>query len=140
MEEKYVEIRGSVSVVTYNPDGKGNDKYVESRGSSWVVTFNPEGSGLMLLVNRGIACEGHTQVFSAHCTNTPENEDVRAEVASKDYGKTIDNFCTLMRSMDDWIGKEAMGAVFCVFLIKKIAAGAEARYYARRESRQKEKA
>jgi hypothetical protein len=101
-------------------------------GDVWRVKFNPEGGGLMLCVDRGIPCEGHTQVFSAHVTNNPDWSDVVAELQDKRYKEQIDNFVTLMQSMgQEWHTKEAMGAVFCTALIKRIAENAEKRMYDR---------
>src|SRR6185295_268877 len=110
------------------------------------VQFNSEGGGLLLCVDRGIPCEGHTQVFSAHCTNTPEGQDVIAELTEhRDwYKKRWDAFVTLMHSMGkpdmsritDWSVKEAVAAVFCTYMIRSIAEASEKRWEKRMESRE----
>ena len=41
---------------------------------------NPHGTGLMMMVERGIPCAENTQLFSAHCTNTPDEESVFDEL------------------------------------------------------------
>lgn len=102
------------------------------------VQFNREGGGLQLCVDRGIPCEGHTQVFSAHCTNTPDAEDIAAELKEfgEHYQKQWAAFAELMHSMNspsvlkrdtDWATKEAIASIFCCWLIKQIAQGAEKR-------------
>ncbi len=115
-------------------------------GTPLRVEFNPAGGGLMLCVDRGIPCEGHTQVFSAHCTNTPEPEDVVAELTEfgGHYKYQWVAFVELMHAMQapekdwqrqtDWTTKEAISAVFCVYFIKQIAQAAEKRQEKRWEA------
>lgn len=104
--------------------------YFEIPKTFWQVKFNPEGGGLMLCVGRGIPCEGHTQVFSAHATNTPDVEDIHKELEcnGEKYATEIDAFCLLMQAMTDWEVKEALGAVFCTSLIRRITKNAENRW------------
>ncbi len=113
--------------------------YVQIDKTPLAVTSNPEGGGLMLLVNRGISCEGHTQVFSAHCTNTPDMLDVKAEIVENltFYQTAWDAFVDLMQSMSStnplqwetpWETKEALSSVFCCWLIRHIAHRAEKRW------------
>lgn len=93
--------------------------------TGWYLTYNPQGGGLLLCVPRGIPCEGHTQVFSAHCTNNPEIPDVAAALESYNWGEEIDRFCLFMQAVGCWETKEAIGAVFCAALIRRIANKAE---------------
>lgn len=114
--------------------------------SSWNVGFNPVGGGLALTVDRGITCEGHRQMFTAHCTNTPEFEDIKvvAEEYRKEWVEAIDKFCELLHAYpkikknirsqfldDNWVAKEHIAAIFCVDLIKEIAKRAEDRFCSR---------
>lgn len=106
-------------------------EYVEIPGSQWYVTFNPFGEGLALCVPRGINCVNHTQVFTGHCTNTPDWQDVLAEIDANavKYSNQIDAFCTLMGMMNtNWATKEAISGVFCTALIKEIASASEERW------------
>lgn len=107
-------------------------------GTPLRVEFNPAGGGLMICVDRGIPCEGHTQAFSAHCTNTPEPEDVVAELTEygEHYKQQWNAFVELMQSMTGsnglstaicWPTKEAISAVFCTYFVKQIAQAAEKR-------------
>ena len=49
-------------------------------GTPLSFAVNPHGTGLMMLAERGIPCAENTQLFSAHCTNTPDDESVFDEL------------------------------------------------------------
>lgn len=99
----------------------------------WSVGFNPFGDGLILYVDRGISCEMHTQVFSAHTTNTPSFEYVKAVIDSRkdEFVQAIDTFVDFLRSFpkmglcQDWNIKEMFAAMFSQYLIREIARDAE---------------
>ena len=68
--------------------------------SGWRIGFNPYGEGLVLLVDRGINCENHTQIVSIHTTNTPSTEDVRDAVEKYKpvLIPAIEKFCDFVKS------------------------------------------
>lgn len=106
---------------------------------SWSVGFNPVGGGLSIRLDRGIPCEGHRQIFTAHCTNTPEIEDV--EFVIKEYkdewGEAVEAFIALLNAYPKtlkckssiketkWPSREHIASIFCVDLIAEIAQRAE---------------
>ncbi|KKN05618.1 hypothetical protein LCGC14_1085590 [marine sediment metagenome] len=107
--------------------------------SAWMVGFNPVGEGLALKLNRGIICEGHVQLFTAHCTNTPEPEDVEFIVNEykDEWQGAVDNFVAFMRAyprtactssdfkQDKWESRDHIGSIFCWDLIREIAKRSE---------------
>jgi hypothetical protein len=108
--------------------------------SGWRVGLNPYGEGLLLLVDRGIPCEGHVQVFSAHTTNTPEIRDIEVVISERrdELGHAIINFTELMRTFPlcsleynritrdrAWHTTEAIASIFCNHMISSIAKDAE---------------
>lgn len=95
----------------------------------WRIEYNPFGGGLVLLVDRGISCEGHTHAISAHCTNTPSMEVVSSYIEEnrEDIVKQIEAFVEFQQALGDrWGLKEGIAALFCTALIREIAGGAEA--------------
>jgi hypothetical protein len=99
--------------------------------SGWHLTHNPEGGGLMLCINRGIACEGHTQILSSHTTNTPSLQTVQAIVDREGPAlvRQIDAFVNFMDSLKDRYLKEHIGLLFAHYLVKSIADTAENREF-----------
>jgi hypothetical protein len=105
--------------------------------SSWRVVGNPSGSGLALEVDRGINCEFHCQVVSAHATNTPEKEDVEKAVEELRPAlvKAIEAFVEFMHALGDaWAFKETIGLLFQRRLLDTVLERAEENYYKRLES------
>lgn len=95
----------------------------------WNVHYNPFGCGLVLAVDRGVNCENHTHIISAHCTNTPDMATVEKYVEDnrKALTEKINAFVELMHNMDgDWDQKEGIAALFCTYLIRKITNDCEA--------------
>lgn len=97
---------------------------------NWRITYNPEGGGLMLCIDRGIPCEGHTQIVSYHTTNTPSIETVNAVVGElrEHLKEQIGAFVDFMRAMkSEWTLKEHVGLLFAHHVLKTIADAAETR-------------
>jgi hypothetical protein len=94
----------------------------------WRVTLNPEGAGLMLCIDRGIPCEGHTQVVSYHTTNTPAIETVEAVVGElrERFKGEIGAFVDFVRALKSaWELKEHVGLLFAHHVLGIIAEAAE---------------
>lgn len=105
----------------------------------WRIGWNPFGSGLVLLVDRGISCENHTQVFSFHATNTPELEDVEEAVNAlkPEFEHAIDSFVDFMRAAKHALpdeNRESIAAIFSLSLLGKIVGLSETNMH-RREAR-----
>lgn len=94
---------------------------------AWSIVYNPEGNGLMLKIWRGISCENHCQVISAHTTNTPNLEAVAkiVEIYKVEIDKAIDGFIEFMQSLGNWDFKDTVGVLFCNHLIRFIARESE---------------
>lgn len=108
-------------------------KRFEIKGTPLWVEFNPKGDGLLLCVPRGIPCEGHVQLFSAHTSNTPEGSFIIAELeANATYYKHLwGSLCSFMDDIGYGSGKdfrEDIGALTCNWIIRKIAENAEKAY------------
>lgn len=81
----------------------------------WKVTANPYGQGLALLIERGIACEQHTQIVSRHNGYTPGKHQVQKAVDQHDrvISERINSFVEFMRAHDGaWEFKESIGLLF----------------------------
>lgn len=107
-------------------------KWYVSLNHSWVVTLNPEGDGLALLVQRGIACENHTQVVTVHTTNTPGEAAVR-RVVERDrelLNRQIDGFVAFTHTFgwavpENACFKESVGLLFQRHLLWYVAVEAQ---------------
>ena len=104
--------------------------YVELSCFSWRVQHNPEGAGLMLVVERGIPCEAHSQVLSVHTTNTPSLATVKKVVEREmsTIKDRINAFVDLSKTYgwgEDKFFKEAIAILFKQHLLATIATWAE---------------
>lgn len=102
---------------------------------AWHVGYNPIGEGLALFVDRGIPCEFHRQIISAHCTNTPEKDDIQwvVDTYRDEWATSINNFIMFVNSLhksngSENVNYEAYSSLFCTTLIKEIASRAEQRF------------
>lgn len=94
---------------------------------------SPYGSDVLLLVDRGIPCEAHTEVFSAHVTNQPDEEDLqevlneRAPYITTAYSSLLN----IVKEMPfhynerDWSFQNNMMGMFFKKLVSAIAIQAE---------------
>lgn len=90
---------------------------------SLTIQGNPFGAGLMLRVDRGIPCAEHTQVFSAHSTDTPDQEDVVKAMAERgaEWQTEATVFIEYIRNSKATKDvKEAIAGAFFVDLIGRI--------------------
>lgn len=79
------------------------NQYVEIKNTPLSMTPNLFGGGWLLLCSRGINCEFHTQVVSAHATNTPDPEDVSAVVEKHlpAIQKSWSGFCDMVKGWNE---------------------------------------
>jgi len=65
------------------------------------VDISPYGGDVLLIVERGIPCESHAEVFSAHVTNCPDLEDIRDALKGLDASikASYDSFIALVNSI-----------------------------------------
>lgn len=98
---------------------------------SLTIQPNPFGAGLMLKIERGIPCAEHTQIFSAHSTDTPHEEDVKR--ALDEHGlhwqaeaTAFIEFIRISQANHDV--KEALAGAFFVDLIGRITGEAYKNY------------
>jgi hypothetical protein len=89
------------------------------------VSFTPGqfGAGVMMFLERGIPCAEHTQVFSAHTTDSPDIEDIRKAVEkNKDsLNKQMGAFVDLANALGHTPATESIADVFFGDLVRRVA-------------------
>lgn len=98
----------------------------------WSIRKTNVSGDWCLVVYRGIACEGHTQIASFHTMNGPEAEDIQAEVdANKEQiDKQIESFInhvSVMGHEGDYA--DTVGILFYQQLLKSILIPACKRWH-----------
>lgn len=104
---------------------------------NWSIIPHPTGTGIALELWRGIPCEGHVQIFTAH-ENTVEDIEARARevvAANKEsIEKAIDGFVNMVHGLGKlggvgasvpWAVRDILGGAFCQTLVNWIRDEAE---------------
>lgn len=114
------------------------DTWEDEFGNWSIVLFGPlriqpnhYGAGLAMTVDRGIPCAEHTQIFSAHSTDTPEKQDVLKAIEEhgaewKEEATAFIGFLKMFKTHQST--REAIAAVFFVDFIGRITAEAYQHY------------
>ncbi len=108
---------------------ENDDFYFDLGYGNYKIVRSPYGTGIGLLIDRGIICEFHQQIFTAHTGNYYETEAILKYLENRKavLQKTLINFVEGVLCRDDtrldfsWDTKEAFGALFFTMFIKEVA-------------------
>jgi len=101
------------------------------------IFSSPFGSDLLLSIYRGINCENHCQILSAHCTNVPDEEDVKAVV--KEHKEQYDQIFEGIIASQHIPGGEEAGLILLQGIMRQIAEESEKRWWDRQIKEEKER-
>lgn len=100
--------------------------------SPWRIALAQQGSGIALLVDRGIACEGHVHCLTKHTQNHVSywTAEKAVEKVGRELGKQIDAFCEFQRSLPfnnraAEALKDSVGVLFMQYLLEVIVGECE---------------
>ena len=86
--------------------------------SNFRIAFCELNHNYVLCVDRGIPCEGNTQIISYHPENTPEPKYIDLQLKQNEamYEKLIDSFVGFMQPSCKTFGYDALEPIGLVFL------------------------